>query len=465
MTSYPLDAGVRRELIGAEGYPLPIARRAIEEIFGPAGQRSFDVRYWTGDTEAGGGETPARFTLVLHGPGALRRALLPPSKLALGEAFVRGDLDVEGDLEAAGDLAAILAARLSSPRRLGRVLALLLRLPREPAPMLAGPLRRARRRWSLPHTRRRDAAAIRHHYDVGNDFYRLWLDAETVYSCGYFPPGVDEIDTAQRAKLDYICRKLRLRPGERFLDIGCGWGGLIRHAARHYGVQALGITLSPAQAQLAQQRILADGLGDCCRVEVRDYRDLPPGQAFDKAASVGMFEHVGRSRLPRYFEAVFGALRPGGLFLNHGIIDLEEARRPRGVRLTRALWRDGGFVRRYVFPDGELVPLAEAVGAAEAEGFETRDAESLREHYVLTLRHWVRRLEARQSEAVALVGEPTFRVWRVYLALSAHGFASGKVGLVQLLLAKPGAAMSAALPLTRHDLYRDASYVAREASR
>lgn len=178
-----------------------------------------------------------------------------------------------------------------------------------------------------------------------------------------------------------------------------------------------------------------------------------------------MFEHVGRSRLPRYFEAVFRALRPGSLFLNHGIIDMERARRPGGVRLNLVVWRAEGFVHRYVFPDGELVPLAEAVGAAEAAGFETRDTESLREHYVLTLRHWVRRLEARRSEAVALVGEPTFRVWRVYLALSAHAFAAGTIGLVQLLLAKPTAALSAALPLTRHDLYRDTSYVAQEAPR
>lgn len=434
---------------------LGIARRVAEEIFGPPQQRGFSIRYWDGFLEQGASGARAPLTLVIRHPSALRAMLLPPSELAFGQAFLCGHVELEGDVEAAAPIARLAAARLSS-RRLVRLVGLLLRLPaggRAPE----HPVRRRPRRWSRRHTRSRDAAAIRHHYDVGNEFYQLWLDPQTVYSCGYFSPGVEDLAAAQVAKLDHICRKLRLRPGERLLDIGCGWGALIRHAVRCYGAEAVGITLSPAQAELAARRVAEDRLGDRCRVELRDYRDLPDRPAFDKIASVGMFEHVGRARLPGYFATAYRALRPGGLFLNHGIIDLEGARAD-GLRsrLRQWLWREGRFFERHVFPDGELVPLAELVRAAEKTGFESRDVESLREHYVLTLRHWVRRLEAREREAVALVGDATFRVWRLYLAASAHAFATGRIGVVQLLLSKPPVGASGVTPLTRHDLYLDA---------
>ncbi len=435
---------------------LDLVRRVISLAFGRPENRPFGVRYWTGAHDPGDPSRGSRFTLVIRDPAALRRALLPPSELALGEAFVRGDLDVEGDLEAAGGLIDLLRANLSAPGRVASLAALLLRLPgADPQPGDPSALQRAHRPWWPRHTRHRDAAAIRHHYDVGNDFYRLWLDPQTVYSCAYFPPGVRDVERAQQAKLDYICRKLRLQPGERLLDIGCGWGALIRHAVRHYGVEAVGITLSPAQAELAAGRIAAEGLQGRCRVELRDYRELPDVEAYDKVASVGMFEHVGRSHLAEYFARVYRALRPGGLFLNHGIIDLEDARPPSlGVRLRRRLLREGKFMRRYVFPDSELVPLARAVAAAEAAGFETRDVENLREHYVFTLREWVRRLEARDQEAIALVGPATVRVWRLYLAVSAHAFATGRMSVVQHLLAKPGP--RPVVPDTRHHLYVDA---------
>jgi cyclopropane-fatty-acyl-phospholipid synthase len=275
-----------------------------------------------------------------------------------------------------------------------------------------------------------------------------------VYSCAYFPPGVESLDAAQTAKLDYICRKLRLRPGERLLDIGCGWGALIRHAVRSYGVEAVGITVSPAQAALASRRIAEAGLADRCRVELRDYRDIGDQPAFDKVASVGMVEHVGRARLARYFAKAFQVLRPGGLFLNHGIVDLETARPlSRHRRLRQLVWREGRFLQRRVFPNGELVPFAEVVRAAERAGFETRDAESLREHYVHTLRRWVRRLEARKDDAVALVGEATFRVWRLYMSAAAANFAQGRIGLVQLLVSKAPAEGTDVLPQTRDELY------------
>jgi cyclopropane-fatty-acyl-phospholipid synthase len=442
---------------------IALAQHLMREVFGPPGHRPLAIRYWDGSSEGGVAGPVARCTLVLRHPGALRAMLLPPSELAFAEAYLRDDIDLEGDVEAAAPAARLAAERLSSPGRLARVMRLLLRLaPGARSPRR--PLRRGPASLGRRHSRDRDALTIRHHYDVGNEFYQLWLDAQSVYSCAYFPPGVDDLDAAQTAKLDYLCRKLRLRPGERLLDIGCGWGALVRHAVRRYGVEAVGITVSPAQAEWASRRIAEDQLGDRCRVQLRDYRDLPDHPVFDKVASIGMFEHVGRTRLPEYFARAYEALRPGGLFLNHGIVDLELAQ-PGGLstRLRRWLWREGRFIRRYVFPDGELVPLARVVQAAEQAGLETRDAESLREHYVLTLRHWVQRLEAREDEAIALVGEPTFRVWRLYLAASASAFADGRIGVVQLLFSKPRTGAVEAVPLTRHDLYLDARPELREA--
>jgi cyclopropane-fatty-acyl-phospholipid synthase len=243
-------------------------------------------------------------------------------------------------------------------------------------------------------------------------------------------------------KLDYICRKLRLRPGERLLDIGCGWGGLIVHAAAHYDVEAVGITLSVPQAEVARERLRESGLNPRCRVEVCDYRDLEPGQPYDKIVSVGMFEHVGEELLPEYFRRAFGLLRPGGVFLNHGIA-------------CSAIYRRQGpsFTDRYVFPDGDLVPINTSLRAAELSGFEVRDVEGLREHYALTLHHWVRRLEAHAEEARRITNDATYRIWRLYMAGSAHGFRIGRLNLYQTLFARPLRGQSG-LPLTREDWCR-----------
>jgi cyclopropane-fatty-acyl-phospholipid synthase len=389
--------------------------------------------------------------------------LLPPSETRLAEAFIRDDVDVEGDLEAAAAVMVPLAERLRSPTRLVRLAALALRLPSGSGGVVTGEA--SRRPWDLwrrlgrgaRHTRGRDAQAIRYHYDVGNDFYALWLDEHRTYSCAYFANGEENLEVAQVAKFELICRKLRLGPGEHLLDIGCGWGGLLIHAARHHGVHGVGITLSEAQAELARERVEHAGLRDRCRIEVRDYRDLA-GAEFDKVASVGMFEHVGRANLPTYFAAARRLVRPGGLFLNHGIISLDDARDQRGAAAPQArLWGGGRFIDRYVFPDGELVPLASAIGAAEAAGFETRDVESLREHYAETLRLWVRRLERRSDEARALVGDATLRVWRLYMAASAHAFQTARIGIVQMLLARPTTEGQCCHPRTRADLYMPSS--------
>ncbi|HEY7358758.1 MAG TPA: cyclopropane-fatty-acyl-phospholipid synthase family protein [Ktedonobacterales bacterium] len=431
-----------------------VARAVLEELFGPPEQRAWAVRYWDGTIEAPP-SAPA-FTLLLRRPGALRRMLLPPSEVAIGEAYLRDDFDLEGSVEASTSLADAVADRLRSPLKLARLIRLLLQLPANDLP--AGPNveeQIAFQHGGSLHSRRRDLKAVRYHYDVGNEFYALWLDARMVYSCAYFRREDDDLDTAQKDKLEHLCRKLRLKPGERLLDIGCGWGGLVQYAAARYGVQALGITLSEPQAVLARRRIAAAGLSERCQIEVCDYRDLTPSVPFDKVVSVGMFEHVGRAQLPTYFAAAYRLTRPGGLFLNHGIAaPASEAMAPRQNWLAARVWQSGAFIQRYVFPDGELLPPHEAIRLAEHAGFETRDVESLREHYALTLRHWVRRLEARHGDAVQLVGESAYRVWRLYMSASASGFASGKLALIQALYSKPGPTGASELPLTRADLYR-----------
>jgi cyclopropane-fatty-acyl-phospholipid synthase len=307
-----------------------------------------------------------------------------------------------------------------------------------------------------PHDQTRDRAAIQYHYDVGNDFYALWLDERMVYSCAYFRSPADTLAEAQRAKLDLVCRKLRLRSGERFLDVGCGWGALIMHAAREYGVHALGITLSDAQADLARKRIAEAGLEDRCRVEIRDYRALPVDQRFDKMASVGMIEHVGLEKLSTYFECLHRALAPGGLLLNHGIVSMN-AMRQRGLRvlIERRLWKRDAFIDQYVFPDCKLGPLHAVIAAAEAAGFETRDVESLREHYAHTLRAWVVRLMRERDRATAIAGDRIVRTWRLYMTGSAHAFAQGSLNVVQTLLAKADEGGRVALPLTREDLLKN----------
>lgn len=431
------------------------ARAAIAELFGPPPARTFDVRYWDGSTELASG--PTQYTLCINRPGSLRRMLLPPSELSIVEAYISGDVDIDGDLEAAVTLGDAISERVRSPRRLASLVRHLLALPaREPAPhagVLAARAANVVAPAGRPHDQSRDRAAIRYHYDVGNDFYSLWLDERMVYSCAYYRSSADTLDDAQRAKLDLVCRKLRMRPGDRFLDVGCGWGALIMHAARKYGVQAVGITLSDAQAMLARQRITAAGLEDRCRVEIRDYRALPASERFDKIASVGMIEHVGLEKLHTYFACLHRALAPGGLLLNHGIVSVSATRRG-GMRdrIERRLWKRDAFIDQYVFPDGKLAPLHSVIASAERAGFETRDVESLREHYALTLRAWLARLVHQRDRATAIAGERVFRTWRLYMTGSAHAFASGSINVVQTLLAKADDGGRVGVPLTREDL-------------
>jgi cyclopropane-fatty-acyl-phospholipid synthase len=368
---------------------------------------------------------PARVKLVIRDYAMLAQ-LADATLNSLAEAYVQGRIDVQGDLLEAVPLAERIADAAGA----------------HPAQRVA--------RLLFKHTARQDRAAIAYHYDVGNDFYGLWLDERMVYSCAYFKTGEESIDEAQRAKLDHICRKLRLSAGERLLDVGCGWGGLVLHAARHYGVHAVGITLSPNQLELARERIAAERLADRVEVLLLDYRELQRrfgADAFDKVASVGMFEHVGLANLREYFASVAGVLRDRGLFLNHGITSSDLDNRPVGSGV-------GDFVSKYVFPHGELPHLHVATREMSRAGFEIVDVESLRPHYAKTLEHWSHRLDARVGEAARLVTDHTLRIWRAYLAGCSYGFAQGWMSIYQLLgsrQARPGASD---VPLTRDYIYR-----------
>jgi cyclopropane-fatty-acyl-phospholipid synthase len=411
----------------------------LQLLLGDYQPRNFSVRFWDGS------QWPAetgfsRFTLVLKHPGALRQMFQDPdSDLSLGEAYIYDDFDIEGDVEALFAVLDYLAGqRWDMPAKL-RLGWMLRSLPNKSQSRSSG--RKAAALSGKPHSIERDRQAIAYHYDVSNDFYALWLDQQLVYSCAYFTTPDDSLDTAQERKLDYICRKLRLRPGEKLLDIGCGWGGLVMHAARHYGVEALGITLSQAQFELAHQRIQQAGLSDRCRVDLRDYRELETSGSFDKLVSVGMFEHVGEDLLPVYFQQAWNLLRPGGVFLNHGI-----------ARAVDSPPMDSIFFKQYVFPDGELAPINATLYHAEEAGFEVRDVESLREHYTLTLRLWVKRLENYRREALQFVDEPTYRVWRLFISASAYFFRMAWINVYQSLLIKPDQGQSG-LPLNRSDWY------------
>jgi len=351
------------------------------------------------------------------------KALATPAMGRLARAYVHGDVDFTGSarraLAIAERMVGDVAQGASSTR--GRVL-------------------------SFVHHRRGNRRNIAHHYDVSNAFYRMWLDRRMVYSCAYFRTPDDSLDDAQAQKLDHICRKLRLAPGERFLDIGCGWGALIFWAAEHYGVRATGITLSRNQFDHVRREIEARGLRDRVSVELRDYLDLPDEASFEKIASVGMFEHVGPQNYDRYFGKIRNLLVPGGFVLNHGITQNDPSRRALGSGI-------GEFVEEYVFPGGSLAHVARVIEGMARQGLEVVDGEALREHYGKTLWHWVERLEANADAARAEVGEEKFRIWRIYMAGSAHAFERGWLSLWQLLGGKPLGDGRLPHPLTRDYMY------------
>ncbi|VWC92052.1 cyclopropane-fatty-acyl-phospholipid synthase [Burkholderia contaminans] len=394
-----------------------------------------------------GHDTEADFTLVVRDPGLLRQLVIGCAPILLADAYFRGALDIEGNLYSALRLKDHFESTKLSWRDKLALLTDALKLPAQGTGEVkpnTGFASRVARRFAHQHSRRTDRAAISFHYDVSNAFYGLWLDEKRVYSCAYFEQPTDSLDTAQRNKLEHICRKLRLKRGERLLDIGCGWGALACWAAREHGVSAHGITLSERQLEYARENIRAEGLQDHVTVELRDYRDLQGNGVYDKVSSIGMFEHVGLANLPEYYATVRRMLKPGGLFLNHGITHDEE-----GWHKTPAT----EFINRYVFPDGELDCVSNILLGMERAGFEIHDVEGLRPHYAMTLRHWVQRLEAQRDAAIAEVGEAAYRVWRLYMAACALEFEAGGSGVYQILASNRHHG-EWPVPLTRRDLYR-----------
>lgn len=370
-------------------------------------------------------DSAARVRLILRSPKALQ-TLADPSMGALARCYVEQEMDVEGEIREVVGLSEVLT-------RVG-----------ENAENGGG---RGRIRKWMRHSRLFDRKAIRHHYDIDDEFYGLWLDSRRVYSCGYFRHADDTLEEAQQQKLDHICRKLALAPGERFLDIGCGWGALIIWAAKHYKVRATGITLSENQYAYASKRIGEERLGDLCSVHLLDYRDVLEEDPYDKIASVGMVEHVGRKNLPLYFSKIRRLLRPGGILMNHGITLNNTGRDELGSDI-------GKFIDEYVFPGGELCHVADMAAAMSGEGLEVHDCESLRPHYARTLWHWVERLDANRERAVARVGEKAYRVWRIYMAGSAHAFERGWMSIFQVLSGRADGAGRLGIPPTRDYVYR-----------
>ncbi|MFE5008389.1 class I SAM-dependent methyltransferase [Streptomyces sp. NPDC056696] len=410
------------------GVPLPVRLRA-----------------WDG-SEAG---PPAGPTLVVRNRRALRRLLWKPGELGLARAWVAGDLDVEGDLyDALGRMAGLIWER---PEEDGRSLVEALKEPRVRAAAaelvkLAGPFlppappgEEMRRRGRLHlHTKNSDRRAISHHYDVGNDFYELVLGPSMVYSCAYWDSPDGTLEDAQRDKLELVSRKLGLAPGQRLLDVGCGWGSMAIHAAREYGVGVVGVTLSQEQAAYARKRVAEEGLTDRVEIRVQDYRDVRDGP-FDAISSIGMAEHVGSERYLAYAEALYALLKPGGRLLNHQI-----GRRPQKDEST---YEVDEFIDAYVFPDGELAPVGTTTGLLERAGFEVRDLEAIREHYALTLRRWVANLEASWPAAVKFTSPGRARIWRLYMAACALSFERNKIGVNQILAVKTPLSGDPGMPL------------------
>jgi len=387
---------------------------------------SVAVRLWDGTMAYAPRDAVA--TVVVRDPRAIAHVLHEPTELGLARAWVSGALDVDGDLEqvlglrghirdvqlAALDRACLAAwgLRHAGPRA----------LMRPPIPSTEARPSGAR------HSLARDRAAIHHHYDVSNRFYEVLLGPSMSYSCAHFESPADSLEVAQERKFELICQKLRLQPGERLLDVGCGWGSLVVHAAARHGARAVGVTLSTEQAELARERVRAAGVSDRVEIRLADYREITDGP-YDKVASVGMYEHVGIGQLEAYACRIWSLLRPGGLFLNDGVARLN-SQTP--VRAT--------FIRRYVFPDGELPHLSELIGALEEAEFEVHDVESLREHYEQTCRRWYANLVTHSDEAYAEIGPERLRTWQLYLLGSAVAFADGDITNHHVVARRPAEA-------------------------
>jgi cyclopropane-fatty-acyl-phospholipid synthase len=423
--------------------PDPAAARTLRllAVLTEGYQGNFLVRLWNGQTwQPGTGPTP--FTLALKHPGALRAMFWPFDNMGVGESYIFDDYDIEGDVFAFTMLLKHLV-KLRQSRSLGSKLRLLWALSKLPKQKNPRDVSKAGRPVEGDHSLRNDRDAISFAYDLPGDFYKLWLDERMLYTCAYFWSPDESLETAQLRKIDFICRKLRLKPGDRFIDFGCGWGALAIHAAKHYGAKVTGVTLAGKQAEWCERAIDEAGVRDRVKIVYSDYRDFKAPGEFDAASSVGMGEHIGHANLQVFFDKVFECLRPGGVYLHHGIHLRPHTPYP--------VWT--AFARKYVFPNGELHSILPLQEAATRAGFEVRDLENIRESYILTLENWVKRLEANHDAVVKIVGEVSYRVFRIYMAGATLGFKAGVYSLNQLLLSKPDDG-AAHLPLTRADWYK-----------
>ena len=408
------------------------------------GQLPIRLQFYDGSTAG-----PADATATLHvlSRDGLARVLSRPGELGAVRAYVSGDIHLDGDLREFLEQGSNIdfSLRTLDPKAIGRLLKSTgLGVLRSPTP----PPEEANLRGKV-HTRDRDRDAISHHYDVSNEFYAMVLGPSMVYSCAVWSDPAESLESAQAAKLDLVCRKLDLRPGMRLLDVGCGWGSLAVHAAQHYGADVVGITLSVEQAELARLRVAKAGLSDRIEIRLQDYRDVTDGP-FDAISSIGMFEHVGRKRMDEYIRSLYDLLPAGGRLLNHAISrpgypqgdGVVGRARALGRRLATAFGSDSTsrvqsqLIQRYVFPDGELHEVGVLVSMLQENGFEVRHLESLREHYAITLEHWVENLEDNWSAAVDEVGEARARIWRLYMAASALNFRLGRIQIQQVLAVK-----------------------------
>ena len=396
--------------------PEPLRRELARAL----PRRPFTLRFWDGSeltpTTSGGP------VLTVRSPTAVAHLLRAPGQLGLGRAYATGELEADDLDRVIGLLDTFEAPAIDTKTRLRLTLAAVRACGLTPPPRV--PVSELRPRGRR-HSRARDARAVRHHYDVSNDFFALFLDDSMTYSCALFSRGARTLEQAQAAKLKLVCAKLALKADERVLDVGCGWGGFVLHAARQRGVRAVGITISPSQAELARRRVAEAGLEDRVEIRIADYRDLG-GERFDAIASIGMIEHVGASQIDVYAAQLAGLLEPGGRLLNHGI-----------ARLRHGEAEAGPFSERYVFPDAAPLHVSRVILALERAGIEPLHVEGLREDYTETLSHWIERLDANRAQAEALAGPERVRVWRLYLRAARNGFRTGFTSIFQILGTRP----------------------------
>jgi cyclopropane-fatty-acyl-phospholipid synthase len=386
---------------------MTLRRFLIDRIQRLLAKDSLPLRITFWDGESFDFTADPAVTLTINSPTILWR-LMTGQIAKLGDAYVTGELGLDGKIDDVLQIGIILA------KHLGKVQAISV-------------LPRLSRRFM--HSKRNDAEAIAHHYSISNDFYALWLDRTMTYSCAYFESGDEDLNTAQQQKILHICRKLRLKPNEYLLDVGCGWGGLLIEAAQTFGIRGLGVTNSEAQYAYACEKIRRNGLADKIDIRLSDYRDLRGSALFDKAVSVGMYEHVGLKNMQLYFDTVARLLKPGGAFLNHGIISTDPDGRAQGPP-------GGEFINQHVFPGGELSSLPSALLSMSRSRLEVIDIEDLRPHYARTLLLWLRQLEAARAETIAVAGIERYRIWRIFLAGMAYAFDRGWLSVVQVLTCK-----------------------------